>query len=101
MDKLHTESLAELLARTLGPGWTPLVWENLGWHYAVRSPCGLLSVHPLFGTGFTAFLSDSIGGIGGKWAEHGDTPREAIDAVIKEAKKEYDLIGVVLKELNV
>lgn len=24
------------LARRMGPGWRPDVWENLGWHYAVH-----------------------------------------------------------------
>ena len=103
MEKLNfeqdkTTALAKLLAQTLGPGWTTRVWENLGWHYAVRSPCGRLSVHPSFGIGFTAFLNEP-GKIGGKWAEHGDTPLEAIDATIKEAKQEYDKIGAILKDL--
>jgi hypothetical protein len=24
---------ADLLVKTLGEGWMPIVWENLGWHY--------------------------------------------------------------------
>lgn len=27
---------ADALAAKLGPGWEPDIWENLGWHYAVR-----------------------------------------------------------------
>ncbi len=88
---------AALLARTLGPGWEPEVWENLGWHYEVRSPCGRLSVHPS-GTGFIAFLGES-GGIGGRWAERGDTPQEAIDATVAAAVADYKRIGAIIEGL--
>ncbi|KKL16309.1 hypothetical protein LCGC14_2496860 [marine sediment metagenome] len=88
---------AEVLAQTLGPDWTPRVWENLGWHYAVRSPCGHLSVHPS-GIGFIAFLGEP-GDIGGRWAEHGNTPQEAIDATVGVAVAEYKKIGAIIKGL--
>jgi hypothetical protein len=30
---------ADKLCKTLGPGWKPRVWENLGWHYeAAKGP---------------------------------------------------------------
>lgn len=32
------EARANALARQLGPGWTPVLKENLGWHYHVVSP---------------------------------------------------------------
>lgn len=91
-------ALAELLASTLGPDWTTRVWENLGWHYEVRSPCGRLSVHPGSGAGFTAFLG-APGGIGGRWAEHGNTPQEAIDRTVAVATAEYNEIGSILEGL--
>lgn len=37
---------AKALANKLGPGWVPHVWENLGWHYAVRSANGFVKIHP-------------------------------------------------------
>ncbi len=35
---------AEKLARLMGDGWEPHVWENLGWHYRVTN--GVAAVHP-------------------------------------------------------
>jgi hypothetical protein len=32
------------LARDLGDGWEPRVWENLGWHYRAEKGCA--AVHP-------------------------------------------------------
>lgn len=93
------EAKAELLARTLGPDWTVRVWENLGWHYSVESPCGRLSVQPLTDTNFIAFLGEP-GGIGGRWAEHGDTPQEAIDATVAVAVAEYNEIGAIIEGLS-
>ena len=93
----HAVECAELLARALGAGWTTRVWENLGWHYEVRSPCDRLSVHPNSNS-FTAFLGEPSG-IGGRWAESGDTPHEAMGAVIKEARAEYELVGSMIKGL--
>ena len=90
---------AEVLARTLGLDWTSRVWENLGWHYEVRSPCGRLSVHPGSGASFIAFLGEPDG-IGGRWAEHGDTPQEAIDATVAVALAEYKEIGVIIEGLS-
>ena len=95
----RAEACAGLLARTLGPGWIPRVWENLGWHYSVRSPCGRLMVHPSSVDGFTAFLGP-VGGIGGRWAEHGDTPQKAIDATVAVAVAEYNEIATMIKGLE-
>lgn len=32
------------IARRLGPGWEPNVWENLGWHFNLK--CGPMAVYP-------------------------------------------------------
>lgn len=37
---------AARLAKDLGPGWKPWVWENLGWHYAAQK--GAAEVHEAF-----------------------------------------------------
>ena len=94
----HAVANAEMLARTLGTDWTTDVWENLGWHCAVRSPCDRLSVHLGSGASFIAFLSVP-GSIGGRWSAHEDTPQKAIDSALKKAKTEYDQIGSILKNL--
>jgi hypothetical protein len=63
------------------------VWENLGWWYAVQTEDGFMKVHPVTHLGkvcaYTAFLGE---GPGGTWAENGETPAIAIEAVIKRAE---------------
>lgn len=71
------------LAKTLGRGWTWKVWENLGWHYKAISPCGRIKVT----SHNCAFLGDP-GSSGGRWAEHGRTPKSAVRNVIAAAKKD-------------
>lgn len=44
-DYLKARSKAHKLAKRLGKGWQPHVWENLGWHYKVIFKAGILSVH--------------------------------------------------------
>jgi hypothetical protein len=67
------------LAKKLGKGWKPRVWENLGWHWSVISPCGRWKIHPpkREGDTYVAFLGDKDSP-GGKWAEHGKTVSAAI-----------------------
>lgn len=72
------------LARQLGAGWRPQVWENLGWHHRAVSPDGRVKVHPSGGGTYLAFLG-SKGQSGGKWSEHGKTPQEAVDEVRRVA----------------
>jgi hypothetical protein len=98
----HQQAITEsdLLASLMGEGWTTQVWENLGWHWEVISPCGRLKVHPSRGpgrkiVGYTAFLGEPDSP-GGKWAEYGKTPQAAIDAVVKVAKAELSKFGAMI-----
>lgn len=81
---------AEMLCVRMGPGWTPRVWENMGWHWSVISPCKRIKIHPniYWKTGkiesYTAFLGEP--GSGGTWAEHGRTPHAAMRNVIRVGK---------------
>lgn len=78
---------AARIANHLGPDWAPHVWENLGWHWSVRSKDGQWKLHPVHSAGkkggYIAFLG--AGESGGRWAEHGNTPREAMLAVLGRA----------------
>jgi hypothetical protein len=85
---------AEQLARLMGGGWAACVWENLGWHYSVKSPCRRVAIHPS-GAGFIAFLNGA-GQPGGRWSAFGKTPQQAVDNVVNEARSEYEWIGEVL-----
>lgn len=93
---------ARALAQRLGAGWSTRVWENLGWHYSVQSPCRRIRVHPnvYWKTGkpesYCAFLGEKDGS-GGKWAEHGKTPETAIRNVVRAANtREMVLVSEVV-----
>lgn len=85
---------AKALAFICGNGWKPDVWENLGWHYRVISPCGRIKLYP----GYTAFLSPK-GDIGGEFCEHGKTPRSAIQNTLKVAKARIAYYNSLIKDL--
>lgn len=109
---LTAHNRANLLCKRLDrttkiKGWTKRVWENLGWHYSAISPCGRIKlhthhfaankVHKAF-ISYTAFLGDKDSS-GGTWAEHGDTPAEAVKKVIAVAKAQLAKIDAVLNGL--
>jgi hypothetical protein len=67
------------LVKRLGEEWTSRVWENMGWYYSAISGDGHTKVHAnhyMGAVSYTAFIG-SVGS-GGRWAESGETPEEAI-----------------------
>jgi hypothetical protein len=85
---------AKALAKRLGKGWKPRVWENGAWHYSVVSPCDRLNVYPKKYGSYSAYLNKAGSG-GGRWVGHGTTPRKAIKDAVRqgmEAKAELDAI---------
>jgi hypothetical protein len=90
------------LAKRLGAGWEPHVWENLGWHYKAISPCGRIKVHPYIigcrAQSYSAFLG-SPGVAGGRWVGDGGTPERAVRDVVRIAKRELRSLGAVLEGL--
>ena len=70
---------AAALAKSIGPGWTGYVHQNLGWHYRATSACRRVDITGSDGY-YTAFLrppSDTHQS-GGTYCAHADTPDEAI-----------------------
>jgi hypothetical protein len=91
--------LCAYLKKKLGIKWTPRVWENMGWHYAVHDEAtGKLKVYPSIidkkVRSYTAFLGFDRNA-GGTWAEYGDTPELALAAVftpfLAQIKRDYQL----------
>lgn len=94
------------IAADLGPGWKGRVWENLGWHASVISPCRRIRISLLTlprDTDYMAFLGpvDEYDTCSGKWAESGRTPREAITNVLNAAKRDLGLITETIEGLDV
>lgn len=93
---------ASALARHLGPGWTPQVWENMGWYWGARSPSGRVQVyppHPRAGSQYRAFLGLTKGP-GGRWFAQGRTPRSAVRNVVAIAQKEARIIEDIVREVE-
>lgn len=88
------------LCQTLGKGWTPRVWENLGWHFEAISPCGRLKVSYAghAGSSYIAFLGDA-GSTGGRWVEHGQTPESACRKVIRRGHDELREVHALIDDL--
>jgi hypothetical protein len=99
-DRAVTKS--ETLARRMGSGWTTRVWENMGWHYSVQSPCRRIRVHPPHeragDTTYSAFLGDRDS-IGGRWTAHDRAPERAVALVIEKAKADLAKLGAMLEGL--
>lgn len=90
------------LAKRLGTGWRPRVWENVGWHYDARTLDGVMKVHENrsrdgFVISYTAFferkdLPHTGDVVRGNWTARGGTPQEAVDAVLTIAEEEIATI---------
>ena len=68
--------------------WTIRVWENLGWHYALK--CGIVQIYTAF-DGWHAMISGSVdeetGGCAFSHLPNGPSPRKALIAAIQEVQK--------------
>lgn len=88
--KDYDKAVAEAaqLAKHLGEGWVPKVWENLGWHYSVSRE--RLEVHPNTRwngqrqdlAGYTAYLN-----IATQFVESSTTAHNAVYRVLKVARQ--------------
>jgi hypothetical protein len=72
---------AEALVKSLGKGWEPRVWENLGWHYAVDKQ--FTSIHPPHPSGgkYTAYLNAKK-----QFIHSAKTPVAAYKGALKKAR---------------
>ena len=63
----EAQNRARSLAKKLGKGWTPSVWENIGWFYQVTSPDKMIVIHPRHACGgksyFVSFDAPGVGQI--------------------------------------
>ena len=93
--KFEAQDAADRLAAELGDGWKANVWENLGWCYCIKN--GGIKIHEhsakkanFKNSRYTAYIGvDEMGG--GRWAEHGDTPLEALRNTVAAATSPREL----------
>lgn len=89
---------AAALAKRMGPGWVPRVWENAGWHYSVVDASGCWKVYGKNYGGdsyYSAYLGPQGGG--GYWSASADTPEKAVKLVRKAAKPDLDLYRLIME----
>lgn len=79
------------LCAQLGSGWTPRVWENLGWHYEAVSPGGWLKVSGCNGS-YIALLGPAYDPAG-HWSGHGTTPEMAIRNCLEAAQEQLQIFA--------
>jgi hypothetical protein len=94
---VQAKQKAAELAKTLGPGWTPRVWENLGWHYEARRG-GICVVGPRYthAVAYTAFFNAPGYGT---FAD-AKSPRRAVMLAIAAMQKYVDGLTASLEDVR-
>jgi len=102
----HADREAAALQEEFGPDWKTSVWENLGWHAAIHSPCGRYHVSRSWytqGYRYSCLLGDAWSNTG-KWSGHGSTGAKAVEDCRQNALKDIQYraalldLGLVPKE---
>lgn len=98
---LQATIAAHKLALQCGTGFTPRVWENLGWHYAANSKSNQIKVHPYGGgiRGYTVFFG-SPDSPGGKYAIQDKSLKKALRAGFERVQKDARDTNTLLRELQ-
>ena len=103
-----TEALAagRILKKKMKSGkWVVEVWENLGWHFKIRSRAGHLSIYPSYsGTGpYHTDLCEIKDGCGTPCAlsvsKSYNNPNNAVKGQLKHLKKYFDEQTTMLNKL--
>ena len=86
---------AAQMIRALGKGWRAEVFENCGWHAAVRSDAGHVTVYDGFPhrVAYSAFISYEPNDSGGRYVGHGATPQAAVDEARALFVADFDRIS--------
>ena len=95
---------AKAMAAKLGAKWKPRVWENLGWHYAIRATFrdgSTAEVYPGERKGSQPWCSLHVAGKRGRqFHAHGRTPGAALMAVVAQLEQARDAAAAVLASIE-
>lgn len=88
----NAKKRGEEVAAQLGSGWEAVVWENLGWHWAVYSTNGMVNVRERRTINprhrFIAYACERPLEAAFKHSEAGKSPRAAVEKLVKWAMAE-------------
>lgn len=84
---------AARLAKECGPGYTPRVNENLGWHFSATHSSNCCTVYR-DGKYYMAMIGPDQPG--GRWVGRGPTAKDAVADGVRRAKAELDGIKAVV-----
>ena len=90
---LEAKAKGEALAKKMGAGWTPHVWENSGWHYCVKK-AKVLKLHCSYGC-YSAYLGKTEAG--GRWGFSSKSAKKAVAGVLAKAQEEVNEISLLLR----
>jgi hypothetical protein len=104
---------ASALAARMGDGWTPCVWENGGWYYAVTRGCAKIAVdlarpiNVISGEwaveGYSAWLEPQTGVNSGPCAVqfivHAETPEDALGFAVQDCRTHVLRLQSALRDL--
>lgn len=76
------------LAKALGPGWKPRIWENLGWHWSARLAVMDCEVHGSRGPWLNSYWASLY--FGKQFMGDGKTPRKAVAAAMDNARRHIE-----------
>lgn len=94
----HATEMAKKIRKRLGTGWTVEVWENLGWHWKVRSPAGRITVGQHPDGEFVAYVSRESGGDGGNWMGVAMSPRAAVFKALTEVQRQANVLLEIIED---
>lgn len=97
---LQARIASEKLAGEMGNGWKSRVWENLGWHWEIKSPCTRvrISAHK---SGRKTYYNAGFGekeGHGSLYVESGPRALIALSNVLDVVESNLEKIGAKLTE---
>ena len=96
-DWVRANTQAKQLAKVLGAGWSPEVWENLGWYFAAIHESNHIRVTPS-GKRWRAFMGENMPG--GRWSACADTPQAAVAETLAQAKVDRDRIQKLIASVE-
>lgn len=94
-DYTHAMEKALELAHIMGDGWTPKVWENLGWHWGVEK-----GVTAIYGPMRKRDTYDVYINTSPQFIAHGKEPVETLTGLLVKMKRQINILSKEYSKLG-